>query len=149
MQVSLGVSKEGDRMSHPHADSHSSETGRRAVQYGLSFYSHPAGHRAGGVVRAAGVGVQSVLMVERPARTITIRHVQVTRKPNLTVKHISVYNALLFVHKKKPFTSDLLIVSQQASQIPKIKQSCPVVVSKSSAGFSFFFGLFFFWGVGG
>lgn len=78
MQVPLGVSEEGDGMSRPHADSHSSETGRRAVQYGLSFYGHPAGHRAGGVVRAAGVGVQSVLIAGTQERTILTCHVKVT-----------------------------------------------------------------------
>lgn len=50
VQVPLGVSQEGDGMSRPHADGHSSETGGRAVQYGLCLDGHLAGHRAGGVV---------------------------------------------------------------------------------------------------
>ncbi len=73
MQVPLRVSQEGNGMSRPHADSHSSETGRRAVQYGLCFYSHPAGHRAGGVVRAAGIGIQCILIMETQDRTINVR----------------------------------------------------------------------------
>lgn len=72
VQVPLGISQEGNGMSRPHADSHSSETGRWAVQYGLCFYGHPAGHRAGGVVRATGVGVQSVLMVGTQERTVSV-----------------------------------------------------------------------------
>lgn len=61
VQVAFGVSQEGDGMSCPHADRHSSETGGRAVQYRLCFHGDPAGHGAGSVVRATGVGVQSVL----------------------------------------------------------------------------------------
>lgn len=61
VQVPLGVTQEGDGVSRPHADRHCGETGRRAVQYSLRFHGDPAGHGAGGVVGAAGVGVQSVL----------------------------------------------------------------------------------------
>ena len=61
MQVPLGVSQEGYGMSGPHADGHSSETGGRAVQYGLRFDGLPAGHRARGMVGAAGVGIQRIL----------------------------------------------------------------------------------------
>lgn len=71
VQVPLGVSQEGNGMSRPHADGHGSEAGGRAVQYGLRFYSHPASHRAGGVVGAAGVGVQSVLIVGTQERKIS------------------------------------------------------------------------------
>lgn len=48
-------------MSGPHTDGHSSEAGRRAIQDSFCFHRHPAGHGAGGVVRATGVGLQSVL----------------------------------------------------------------------------------------
>lgn len=48
-------------MPHPDADRHGSEAGRRAVQYGLCFHGDPAGHGAGCVVGAAGVGIQRVL----------------------------------------------------------------------------------------
>lgn len=65
VQVPLGVSQEGDGVSRPHADSHGGEAGGRAVQYGLRHHGHPAGHRAGGVVRAAGVRIQSVLLERR------------------------------------------------------------------------------------
>lgn len=65
-------------MSCPYANCHSSETGRWAVQYGLSFYSDPAGHGAGGVVRAAGVGIQRVLTGGTQERTVITSHVWVT-----------------------------------------------------------------------
>lgn len=61
MQVPPGVPQEGDGVSHPDADRHGSEAGRRAVKYGLGFHGDPAGHGAGGVVGAAGVGIQCVL----------------------------------------------------------------------------------------
>lgn len=64
VQAPPGISQEGDGMTCPHADGHSSEAGRRAIQYGLCFYWHPAGHRAGGVVRTTRVGLQSVLETE-------------------------------------------------------------------------------------
>lgn len=62
VQVSPGVSQEGDGVSRPDADSHGGETSRRAVQDGLNLNSHPAGHGTRGVVGAAGIGIQSVLM---------------------------------------------------------------------------------------
>lgn len=65
VQVPLGVPQEGDGMSRPHIDGHRCQPGGRAVQYGLRFHSDPAGHGAGGVVGAAGVGVQGVLTGER------------------------------------------------------------------------------------
>lgn len=65
MQVPPGVSQEGDGVTRPHADGHGSEAGRRAVQHGLGFHGHPAGHGAGGVVRTTRVGLQSVLETER------------------------------------------------------------------------------------
>lgn len=61
VQVPSGVAQEGDGVSRPDADGHGGEAGRRAVQYGLRFHGHPAGHGAGRVVGAAGVGVQRVL----------------------------------------------------------------------------------------
>lgn len=61
VQAPSGVPQEGDGVSRPHADRHGSEAGRRAVQYGLGFHGDPAGHGAGGVVGAAGVGIQRVL----------------------------------------------------------------------------------------
>ena len=61
VQVSSGVSQEGDGVALPHADGHRGETRGRAVQNGLRLHRHPAGHRAGGVVRTAGVGLKGIL----------------------------------------------------------------------------------------
>lgn len=61
VQVPSGVSQEGDGLTLPHADGHGGEAGRGAVQDGLCFHRHPAGHGAGGVVRTTGVGLQGVL----------------------------------------------------------------------------------------
>lgn len=73
MQIPFGVSQEDNGMSQLDADSHSSKTGRGAIQYGFNFHSDPTGHRAGGVVRATGVGIQGVLTVEVQDRKINVQ----------------------------------------------------------------------------
>ena len=61
MQVALGVPEEGDGVAFPDADGHGGEPRGRAVQDGLRHHGRAAGHGAGGVVRATGVGFQRVL----------------------------------------------------------------------------------------
>lgn len=76
VQVSSGVSQEGDGMSCPHADGHSGEAGGRAVQNGFCLHGDSTGHWAGGVVGAAGVGVQGVLIVGIQERPVSVRPLQ-------------------------------------------------------------------------
>lgn len=61
MEVSFGVSQEGDAVSLWNADGHRSQTGGRGVPRGSHFQRRPACHGAWGVVRPTWVRLQGVL----------------------------------------------------------------------------------------
>lgn len=86
-------------MSHSAADSHSSKTGRRAVQYGFYFHRNPAGHGAGGVVGAAGVGIQGILTVGEQERKISLQYVLRSSKKQIKNK-LNVNSSASVVHKE-------------------------------------------------
>lgn len=62
MQIAFGVTQEDNAMPLLHTDGHSGKTGRWVVQYRFGFNRLPARHRTGGVVWAARVSIQGVLV---------------------------------------------------------------------------------------
>lgn len=61
VQSPFGVSEEGDAVSLSDADCHGSESGSWGVPHCFSFQRCPAGHWAGGVVRATGIRLEGIL----------------------------------------------------------------------------------------
>lgn len=73
VQSPFGVSQEGNAVSLPDADSHSSETGSWGLPHSLGFQRCSTCHRTGGVVRAAGICLKGILKCMTSERPVSYR----------------------------------------------------------------------------
>lgn len=96
VQSPFGVSEEGDAVSLSDADCHSSESGGWGVPRCFSFQRRPAGHWAGGVVRATGIRIKGILWYMNTAERL-VRWFVLT----WNTKHVEVFIDSLYLSKAR------------------------------------------------
>lgn len=96
VQSPFGVSEEGDAVSLSDADCHGSESGSWGVPHCFSFQRCPAGHWAGGVVRATGIRLEGILWYMNTTDRL-VRWFVLTWNATLYCCHIEVFIDSLYL----------------------------------------------------